>query len=176
MSPSATSPSSLLTGLSSCPLADAKLSLFFGYNSIYPTGASGEPLSEWPTEVLDYENYPAPNDVYGKLFFYLRDMLVEFQRRCQKLHIEIRLSGVSMKPFERWQTMVMPQRRFDRIEVRHLLSPSLVPTKTRPALARRRERTRGLTDWGWGDCLSGATMAVCLSRLASIGMITHWLP
>jgi hypothetical protein len=32
-------------------------------------------------DLLDYADVPARNDVYGKMFFYLRDMLVDFQQK-----------------------------------------------------------------------------------------------
>ncbi|GAB0136978.1 hypothetical protein EsDP_00005261 [Epichloe bromicola] len=51
--------------------------MFFRDGVAYPQGATAEPLSEWPMELLDYtaKDFPANNDVYGKMFYYLRDLL-----------------------------------------------------------------------------------------------------
>ena len=90
---------------------------------MFPAGASGEPLSEWPAELLGY-TYPdcptPPNDVYGKAFYYLRDLLVRFQKRIRELSLNVTiLSGPS-------STTLLPTAipshilgtGFDRIEVR----------------------------------------------------------
>ncbi|KAK0761810.1 hypothetical protein N5P37_004609 [Trichoderma harzianum] len=49
-----------------------------------PEGITNEPLSEWPmNEILGYDPYPAEDDIYGKMNFYLRRMVVLF-RACLK--------------------------------------------------------------------------------------------
>ncbi|PNP46472.1 hypothetical protein THARTR1_10794 [Trichoderma harzianum] len=48
-------------------------------------GITNEPLSEWPmNEILNYGPYPAEDDVYGKMNFYLREMVVAFRARLKR--------------------------------------------------------------------------------------------
>ncbi|KND89023.1 hypothetical protein TOPH_06313 [Tolypocladium ophioglossoides CBS 100239] len=95
---------------------DTLNSLFFMARSTYPIGATAEPLSEWPMEVLDYD-YAAPNDVYGKMFFYLRDLLVRFQRRVAKIPVKLQLTCEPGGNLPEWLPSLRFRREFDRIEV-----------------------------------------------------------
>ncbi|KAG5949363.1 hypothetical protein E4U53_005906 [Claviceps sorghi] len=95
------------------------LEVYFAHaaRSELPNGILAEPLSEWPMEFLDHpiENFVAVNDVYGKLFYYLRDLLVRFQTRCQALDLEIELCCV--QPEQLFECLkVNPEDKFDRIE------------------------------------------------------------
>ena len=76
-------------------MADEMRRIFFNKfqgQTSYSRGATYEPIGEWPMELLDY-NHPLahegcvlpPNDVYGKMFYYLRDLCVIFQYRLRKL-------------------------------------------------------------------------------------------
>ncbi|KAG5991330.1 hypothetical protein E4U43_004050 [Claviceps pusilla] len=76
-----------------------------------------EPLSEWPMELLDHpvKDFIAENDVYGRMFYFLRDLLMRFKLRCQRLDLEIELS--CMDPLELVHVLkVNPMDKFDRIE------------------------------------------------------------
>jgi hypothetical protein len=97
------------------------ISLFFGEHVSYPDKATNEPLSEWPMELLDNKDSPASNDVYGKMFFYLRGLLVEFQSRIQSM----KTFGVRLFPFFIGDIPRMPSSEaslFDRMEVSCSLS------------------------------------------------------
>ncbi|KAG5925850.1 hypothetical protein E4U42_003888 [Claviceps africana] len=91
--------------------------IFFGQGSAMPDGVVAEPLSEWPMEFLDHpiENFVALNDTYGRLFYYLRDLLVRFQIRCQKLDMEIELCCMPPEQLPN-RLKVNPEDKFDRIE------------------------------------------------------------
>ncbi|KJZ73421.1 hypothetical protein HIM_07215 [Hirsutella minnesotensis 3608] len=93
--------------------------IFFRNPGSFPLGATSEPLSEWPMELLDYEDCPSKNDVYGKMFYYLRDMLVEFQRRTASLSISVRLTCEVMAELSSWSEALQFERPFDRIEIGH---------------------------------------------------------
>lgn len=68
-------------------------------------------------EVLDYEGCAAPNDVYGKMFWYLRDLLVRFQRRIAKISVKMLLTCESGRTLPDWLPTLKLDREFDRIEV-----------------------------------------------------------
>lgn len=71
--------------------------VFFIPETGQPTGITNEPLSEWPmNEVLDYTPYPAEDDVYGKMSFYVRDLVAAFQNRLKKggMFIKIMACGL----------------------------------------------------------------------------------
>ncbi|KAG5960551.1 hypothetical protein E4U58_004633 [Claviceps cyperi] len=92
-------------------------SAFFGEDVQFPQGSIEEPLSEWPMEFLDHsvEDSVAVNDVYGKMFYYLRDLLVRFQISCRRVNMEIELCYVS--PGKLVDHLdVKTEDRYDRIE------------------------------------------------------------
>ncbi|KAG6022118.1 hypothetical protein E4U19_005262 [Claviceps sp. Clav32 group G5] len=92
-------------------------SAFFGEDVQFPQGSIEEPLSEWPMEFLDHsvEDFVAMNDVYGKMFYYLRDLLVRFQISCRRVNLEIELCCVSPGKLV-CHLDVKPEDRYDRIE------------------------------------------------------------
>lgn len=71
-------------------------------------------------ELLDYHVGPAANDVYGKMFYYLRDLLVDFQHRLAKTSVALRLSCVATAELTDWAPALQFDRPFDRIEVGRL--------------------------------------------------------
>lgn len=95
-------------------------SIFFGKGSenIFPGGATGEPLSEWPAELLDHEGGLAPNDVYGKMFYYLRDLFVDFQKRIQRLSLNVTILASNYFALPAVIPAHILGSGFDRIEVR----------------------------------------------------------
>ncbi|KAG6209117.1 hypothetical protein E4U35_007592 [Claviceps purpurea] len=92
-------------------------SAFFGEDVKFPQGSIEEPLSEWPMEFLDFpvEDFVAVNDVYGKMFYYLRDLLVRFQICCRRVNLEIELCCLSPGKLV-CHLDVKPEDRYDRIE------------------------------------------------------------
>ncbi|KHN97544.1 MYND finger family protein [Metarhizium album ARSEF 1941] len=71
------------------------LIFFHGPNS-FPPGATAEPVGEWPMEFLDFPGCLAQNDVYGKLFYYLRDMLVRFQEENKRFAVSLGITAMDM--------------------------------------------------------------------------------
>lgn len=102
--------------------------VFFQDKVAYPLGASAEPLAEWNMqEVLGYEQsichqegtlLPS-NDVYGKMFFYVRDFCVTFQFRIRNMDVEMSLFSMPLcnLPMELTKPVYFPDPYFDRIEV-----------------------------------------------------------
>ncbi|PFH62625.1 hypothetical protein XA68_12699 [Ophiocordyceps unilateralis] len=92
--------------------------VFFNLEWQYPFGATAEPLSEWPLELLDHDSGPATNDVYGKAFFYLHNMLMHFQNRLTELTVTIRLACVHNSVFNDPVAFHCPFKKLhDRIEI-----------------------------------------------------------
>ncbi|GJN68079.1 hypothetical protein PLICBS_002122 [Purpureocillium lilacinum] len=73
--------------------------LFLHEHDTFPPGATQEPMGEWPMEFLDNADSPATGDVYGKLFYYLRDLLVQCQLRLKTLVVDVDLMTSLPKPF-----------------------------------------------------------------------------
>lgn len=93
--------------------------LFFPDHTAYPVGATQEPLTEWPMELLDHPCGPAQNDVYGKMFYYVRDLCVEFQKRIKTLQPEIRILSNYIHELPAHHTFGPSKKQFDRIEAAH---------------------------------------------------------
>lgn len=89
-------------------------SIFFQADGTYPAGATNEPVGEWPMEFLDFPDSFATNDVYGKLFYYLRDMLVRFQEESKRINISIEISSLDIPLL---MHRLHPDLQFDRILV-----------------------------------------------------------
>ncbi|KAG6003579.1 hypothetical protein E4U21_001866 [Claviceps maximensis] len=91
--------------------------IVFGDGSKHWHCAIAEPLSEWPMEFLDHpiQDFVAENDVYGKMFYYLRSLLMRFQIRCQQLHMEIEICSIAPKQMHEY-LKINPKDKFDRIE------------------------------------------------------------
>ena len=69
--------------------------------------------------LLDYTDVPARNDVYGKMFFYLRDMLVKFQRKKNLAGYSVGVYGEDFDGIRREALKLNNTfaTMFDRIEV-----------------------------------------------------------
>jgi hypothetical protein len=90
-------------------------SVLFHRDGRFPSGATAEPLREWPMEsMLDFKAGPAANDVYGKMFFYLRDMFVKFQEESKRFDTQVVLTAVANSCL--WGQMD-GSVQYDRIEV-----------------------------------------------------------
>ncbi|KAF7549131.1 hypothetical protein G7Z17_g6612 [Cylindrodendrum hubeiense] len=93
--------------------------LFFQDHIPYPMGATQEPLAEWPIELLDHPCGPAQNDVYGKMFYYVRDLCLTFQKRIKILQPEIRIISMYIHELPSHHTIGPTKKQFDRIEAAH---------------------------------------------------------
>lgn len=69
-------------------------------------------------ELLDFPGCPSPNDLYGKMFLYLRDLLVRFQHRASKIRLTIDVHDLSLKGLGLCDPSVAGYG-FDRVEVRN---------------------------------------------------------
>ncbi|KAI5457761.1 hypothetical protein BGZ63DRAFT_433269 [Mariannaea sp. PMI_226] len=93
--------------------------VFFNDKKGFPPGASAEPLGEWPMEqLLDYPSGQAQNDVYGKMFYFVRDMFLAFQKRVKQSSMEIRVTATVANKLNKHFSSGDAQTalRFDRIE------------------------------------------------------------
>lgn len=67
-------------------------------------------------ELLDFPDCPAQNDVYGKMFYYLRDRLVRFQEQSKRLDISIGMTSFDVSCLLH-RGFSFPIHQFDRIHV-----------------------------------------------------------
>ncbi|KAH6893434.1 hypothetical protein B0T10DRAFT_457537 [Thelonectria olida] len=81
-----------------------------------PRGSLDEPLAEWPMELFDYPCGPAQDDVYGKMFYYVRDLFIAFQRRARDLAMTIRIISRGLEELPDWAVATERTQHFDRIE------------------------------------------------------------
>ncbi|RSL95950.1 hypothetical protein CEP52_011776 [Fusarium oligoseptatum] len=80
-------------------------------------GSTTEPVTEWPiSAILGQDSGPATNDVYGKMFYFVRSLCLKFQYRLRSLQVEF---SVMEK-----EVLALPgifnnqgHRRFDRIDM-----------------------------------------------------------
>lgn len=79
---------------------------------------SADPLQGWPMEDVLKKTPKAKNDLYGGLFFYIQEVLVEFCSKLQALDVNlVLLHGDAAKlPITLGNDFNLPQL-FDRIEV-----------------------------------------------------------
>jgi hypothetical protein len=82
-----------------------------------PLGSLEEPLVEWPMELLDYPCGPARNDVYGKMFYYVRDLFVAFQKRIKGIVMTMHIISEDLEDIPDWAVANQRIEYFDRIEV-----------------------------------------------------------
>ncbi|KAH7308116.1 hypothetical protein B0I35DRAFT_483397 [Stachybotrys elegans] len=92
--------------------------ILFSERHLFPVNASQEPLTEWPMELLDYD-HPAANDVYGKMYFWLRDLLVSFMAKARTMRINIFVTDQHIVdlPVKLTNNNNEYNRWFDRIEL-----------------------------------------------------------
>ena len=82
---------------------------------------SADPLAGWPLEQVMKKAALAKNDVYGSLFRYLRDILLQFCHGINSRSTHFRLFQVNAAALPGvLETSATGQRLFDRIEVRRL--------------------------------------------------------
>ncbi|CAG8510344.1 14603_t:CDS:2, partial [Racocetra fulgida] len=101
----------------------------FGKLRIYThfSPKTSDPLSGWDILSVDQVNHGAANDdLYGKLFFYLREQFGMFIDRLQKLTINFNLYDEdALKLCKKFKN-----KRFDRIYVNNLSDESYIGIKT----------------------------------------------
>jgi hypothetical protein len=72
--------------------ADNALRTFFQTADVWPLKDSADPADGWETkDVAATSTGALVNDTYGKLYFYVKDILTSFCRRVQTLKISINL-------------------------------------------------------------------------------------
>lgn len=75
---------------------------------------SADPLDGWDlSHILQTSCGPATNDIYGKIFFYLKDLLSSFRRQVMSRGIAFELVNMDVNDLPRH----LGSRRFARIEV-----------------------------------------------------------
>ncbi|KAL7935587.1 hypothetical protein V8C35DRAFT_258169 [Trichoderma chlorosporum] len=84
-----------------------------------PAGITNEPLSEWPMmEIMDYCPYPAKNDVYGKMNYYVREMIAAFRAVLGRRGMTVRLITCGLVEIAGHMRRYWRERfAYDRIEV-----------------------------------------------------------
>ncbi|KAK4083880.1 uncharacterized protein Triagg1_1542 [Trichoderma aggressivum f. europaeum] len=106
-------------------------------------GITNEPLSEWPmNEILDYGPYPAEDDVYGKMNFYLREKVMAFRARLKKKPIIANVIACGeVEMLGHISTYHQEMRFYDRIEVGNFfdLEPQLCLLSCVPLLRHAAE-------------------------------------
>ena len=85
-----------------------------------------DPLQGWPIDEIIQKAPLAKNDMYGSLFFYLRDIIGRFCHQISRLKLSVQISQVDALslPTRIVEQYKMGQSSFDRIEVRF---PKLIP-------------------------------------------------
>jgi hypothetical protein len=82
---------------------------------------SADPLDGWPLEEVIQKLPSARNDIYGGLFMYLQDVLLEFCDKIQRLNVQFQLYQADALDLPGLMGQYgMGYQHFDRIEVRLL--------------------------------------------------------
>ncbi|KAI1394162.1 uncharacterized protein F4822DRAFT_39208 [Hypoxylon trugodes] len=90
----------------------------FRNTSTWPLKDDAEPLSGWlKSEVLAVSTGSATNDVYGKLSFLLKDLLIDFHGRLKNMNVAFQLSNINA---EGLSGHLGQSVTFDRIEVSNI--------------------------------------------------------
>ncbi|KAI1407308.1 hypothetical protein F5Y13DRAFT_183489 [Hypoxylon sp. FL1857] len=104
----------------------------------WPLVEDADPTSEWPIKAAaEFNIGPAKNDVYGKLYHYLRQLFVDFHRQLRSLplkfehlHTDVRVlqNYISGKQFDRIDASNLPDIGYIGVnETLRTLSPLLKP-------------------------------------------------
>lgn len=93
--------------------------MFESISGRLPGGVTNEPLSEWPmNEILDYDQCPPKEDVYGRMFVYVCDQIASFQLRLRKRGIRIKLMAHGTTDIAAYVSKYFQETpNYDRIEV-----------------------------------------------------------
>ncbi|KAI0175856.1 hypothetical protein GGR52DRAFT_538469 [Hypoxylon sp. FL1284] len=96
---------------------------FFQYGTEWPLADSTDPLQDWTLlEIMGYSPTPASNDLYGKLFAYLRDTISRVHRRLEPLKISFHVRSASADLLYRY----IKPGTYDRIDVHSICEASLL--------------------------------------------------
>ncbi|OCK75946.1 hypothetical protein K432DRAFT_419507 [Lepidopterella palustris CBS 459.81] len=99
------------------PQFDTPNPTFFQTSDVWPMKDGADPFDGWSlAQVLETPSGPAKNDLYGKLFYYLRDLFTLFHRRLSSLDISFQLFQVDVRQLPRH----VAGQRFARIEVANI--------------------------------------------------------
>ena len=86
---------------------------------------SADPLHGWPLQEIIDKAGAVKNDLYGALYFYLKELLRSFCEKISKTQVSFNLAQVDAKELPRTlEQFKVPKRAFDRIEVQ-LVSPHI---------------------------------------------------
>ncbi|KAI8944514.1 hypothetical protein F4801DRAFT_594888 [Xylaria longipes] len=86
----------------------------FHFRRGWPIMDTADPVDGWPMKsVLGFDIGPAKNDVYGKLYHYLKHLFADFHRRLRSLPVAFTLSRVDVQLLPKSLT----EKQFDRIDV-----------------------------------------------------------
>lgn len=95
---------------------------------------SADPLDGWPLGEVIQKVPSARNDIYGGLFMYLQDLLLEFCNKIQRLDVQFQLyQADALDILGLIKQYGMGYYHFDRIEVR-LLAASIIEDADNSAL------------------------------------------
>lgn len=73
---------------------------------------NADPTSGWSLKAfLEFNIGPTKNDIYGKLYHYLRQLFVEFHRRLRAFSVKFELLQADARSLQ------LGEKRFDRIDV-----------------------------------------------------------
>ena len=87
---------------------------FFQRSDAWPLKDSADPIDGWAfKDVMDTFIGALINDVYGKLYFYIKDVLTSFRQRVQTLKISFNLFQADARSL----TEYLSRGTFARIEV-----------------------------------------------------------
>lgn len=91
--------------------------IFRDLNS-WPLRDNADPTDGWPIiEVQNVSTGAATNDMYGKLYLYLKELFIRFHKRLSTLNVSFQLHNVDAGNLEE----TLGANGFDRIEVKALL-------------------------------------------------------
>ncbi|CAG8892542.1 unnamed protein product [Penicillium egyptiacum] len=102
------------------PQAINKIRIFFHASRSWPMPDSADPRTSWDlVEVCTgayTASYPAKNDLYGRLFLYIRESLLGFCRQLSKRDIKLQLLSLDSLDLPEYFNRPGEHAGFDRIE------------------------------------------------------------
>ncbi|KAI0479855.1 hypothetical protein F4859DRAFT_451626 [Xylaria cf. heliscus] len=93
----------------------------------WPMMDSADPTAGWPMKsFLEFDAGPATGDVYGRLYFYLKDLFADFHRRIRSSPVTFELLHIDARALPTSLT----EERFDRIDVGNICDMAYLGTET----------------------------------------------
>ncbi|KAI1095425.1 hypothetical protein F5B19DRAFT_481800 [Rostrohypoxylon terebratum] len=87
----------------------------FGISHDWPLDDQADPLGSWPMGEVKDTPSPVSQDLYGRLYFYLRNILYSFIHRLATAKVHFELSSHDVK-----EKMLFRDMKYDRIEASNL--------------------------------------------------------